>query len=211
MIFDQHVCILGTTSSGKTVLATKLFKDFQKICIFFNTQQEIYPERYADAIVSTVPNLLQRLKDNKKKIVFNPGIDQKEKEEDLAKIQHVLFQIGEQINSASQRNIWCYFFVDEAHLFGDKKGIPALNGFFTNGLRYGVLTIAISQRPANLSHTVLTQSGIHILFYMNEFEAEYLEKTIGLDYNSFESWTTQDYHFMVKQGKINEFREPVEL
>lgn len=207
---DQHICVLGTTSSGKTYFATKLFIELKKICIFFNTQHEVYPERYSNSVVSTLHNFEKALAAGKTKIVFDAADDQEEKEYQLEEIRKILFRYGEIINSASQRQIWVYLFIDEIHLFGEKKGIPTLNSFFTNGLRYGILCIAISQRPALASHTVLTQSGIHVYFNMEDYERKYLER-YGLNYDLIQDWCSKKYHFIIKKGTETEKYTPISL
>lgn len=206
MKFDQHTCILGTTDSGKTWYAVWLYLHLKGLRIFFNSAHEPIVHKYSQWEVKSGNELLQlfgseRAQTGKlERICYTPV---KNYEAELIDLQKILFAIGAQLNKAGKRVRWCWLFIDEAHLMGEKKGYDSFNTFFTGGLRYGVVTIAIAQRPALLSHTALTQSKIHVYFNMEQYEETYMEK-YGFNYDEYHEWIRQPYQYIVKRGTVVE-------
>ena len=41
---------------------------------------------------------------------------------------------------------------------------------------YGIRAVGISQRPADVSHTILTQSLYHVIFYIGDYDHPYFRK-----------------------------------
>jgi hypothetical protein len=63
-----------------------------------------------------------------------------------------------------------YFALDEVHLYTGKEVLNELKRVATGGLRHGINGIWISQRPALIDNTLMTQSQGMIIFrtYMEE-------------------------------------------
>jgi AAA+ ATPase superfamily predicted ATPase len=163
----EHRFICGITRSGKTTHAVELFKVLHGCRIFVNTQYERMVEAAVDKkenIVTKVKALCKLLEKYEGKIVFNPDPEVDKSVEQITDIWKVLKEVGK-IMTEERARVWCHLFIDEVHLFGKK-----LDVIWRMSARYGIKVVAISQRPADVSHTILTQSPIHIIYNLSPYE-----------------------------------------
>ena len=117
---------------------------------------------------------------------------------EITNLTNILFRIGAHL---PKRTIWCNLFVDEAHeiapLHDDNN---PLNRIATKGLRYGIALTCMTQRPASLHNTTLTQAKNHFFFNINFYETPYFSK-FKLPFEQIEEHIKQDYHFAHWNGK----------
>lgn len=185
---QKHWCVFGRSDSGKTTLVReKLFRPAQTRIIVLNTQSEHGFGRPAGDWD------IRLLRKPGAKINFE--LPRPSASEDnarrynafLAEIVDDCLEFGEKIRHDGDRTTWVYIIVDEAHLLAPKKeakeGEPRpLKLLATNGARYGVRYCAITQRPALLDHTVISQAGVKILLDLDDAEAPYLTRYKVPDY-----------------------------
>jgi predicted YcjX-like family ATPase len=86
--------------------------------------------------------------------------------------------------------------IDEVHLFRN-EGKKALIRLATTGLGRGYKCIFISQRPAMIDNTLLTQSTKHILFAIGLNDASYL-KSNGFPSEEIMNRTGQEKYIFVE-------------
>ncbi len=180
--FDAHVSVVGKTQSGKTVFVAKYFEENDGVNIFFNLNEIYAVEQAADHIVSTVNEvyeIINNLEQNDVRICFNP----EEAGEDItieqvASIINMAFGIGAVAKRQAKGNApnWCTIIIDEVQTYGEKAGHPAIHRLFKRGWSYGIRGVAISQRPADVSHTILTQSMYHVIFFVGDYDHPYFRK-----------------------------------
>jgi len=193
---NRHRFICGITGSGKTTYAVKIFNRARGLRIFINTQYEKMIDESTSFVVNSYKELITALegKDIEDlKLVYDPPTDE-EMFTDVEKLRDILFSVGK-IMAGEERRIWCYLFVDEVHRFGEN-----LNRWFTQGMRYGIVCVAISQRPADTSHTILTQAQDHVIFKCSTYEAPYFQK-YRIPYEEFSDWLDKNYHYVVFDGR----------
>jgi DNA helicase HerA-like ATPase len=96
-------------------------------------------------------------------------------------------------------NLWLV--VDEVQTYAPKHVASPLEWVAMRGRTHGVRGIWISQRPAQVSHTLLTQASTHVLFYLSAFEDGYL-RDIGLDGEDLRRrlGTAKDHQYMIWDG-----------
>jgi len=203
-IQEKHAAILGTTDTGKTVLATALFRDLKKKTLFINTAGEPYPEKTANVVIDDPNDIIPAL--HKYNKVCYDIEDPKELDQILEQIKPV----GEAINARGQRERWLTVFIDEVHLWGGKQGTEALNYFWTNGLRYGIVAIGITQRPAFCPHVILTQSHNYFFLGLTDYERQYLER-YGFNFDEITAWTDKKYNVYVISGQESYKQKPVKI
>ena len=180
--FDAHVSVVGKTQSGKTVFVAMYFEENDGLQIFFNVNEIYAVEQASDKVVTSVQevyDVINNLEQNDYRICYNP----KEAGEDITieEIQTIInmcFGIGGVAKRQAKGNadIWCTIIIDEVQTYGEKAGHPAIHKLFKRGWSYGIRGVAISQRPADVSHTILTQSMYHVIFYVGDYDHPYFKK-----------------------------------
>jgi len=179
MEFTQHVFITGKTNTGKTTFGSEYFKDNDGLNIFFNIQEEYCVEEKADIIITSVGELESAIAEKNTHICFNP---------ELAGEDINIAQIGVTIRmlmamgaiakreAKGRPEVWATVYIDEIQEFGEKTGHPIIHRLWKRGLGYGIQAVGLSQRPADVSHTVLTQSQDHVIFYVGGYDHPYFKK-----------------------------------
>jgi hypothetical protein len=209
---ESHTSIFGRTSSGKTYLFREaIWKKTKKRIVFVNTQRELGfgPEISAHnwhislltkpaARVNLVPPLLSARANGQAATL------------DLcARIVDDCIAVGNKV--ARDRRGLVVLAFDEAHLLSP-KGSPddPLQRVATNGNRFGIKGAFITQRPAKLSHTVISQSMTKVLFDLDDYEQPYLDHYAVPQ--GVQEWIkapvpnappgTPNRRFAVQQGKV---------
>ena len=175
---DERTVICGKTGSGKTVFAGWLFSNVGALAIYYNTQWEVRIEQKGDAIIEDLNGFRRAFNKGYRKIVWNPNEDKDIATSELESLINTLFDMGRQINREVKDTPkpFCYLFIDEYQTYSSKKKQnPNIDKVWTMGRRWGILGVAISQRPAEVSHTVLTQSPQHIIFFLGKYEKGYFD------------------------------------
>jgi hypothetical protein len=212
----KHASIVGITGSGKTVLAAKLFTEQPTLCIFINTNAEIFPERNAQVIIHDVDGFKKAWNDyHARKICYSPTASEDIKTEDVEELVSLLFQVGKAINKESREpTIWCTLFIDEIQEYSSKfKKSTKIDGIFKRGRRFGIVGVAISQRPAEISHTILVNCHEHIIFQVSQYETEYFSTyhIPVFDVPEADAWVKRSFHYLIWNGVEFKYCEPVAM
>jgi len=177
--FEKHVFITGTTDYGKTTFAAKYFAANDGLNIFFNIQEEICVEDEADIIVTNLNDLETAIEEKYTHICYNPELAGEDISiGDIGTTIRMLMAMGviAKREAGGRPEIWVTVYIDEVQEFGEKQGHPIIHRLWKRGLGYGIRAVGISQRPADVSHTILTQSGDHVIFYIGGYDHPYFKK-----------------------------------
>lgn len=152
----RHCAILGMTQSGKTVLAREIFEAIAEAALYIDYEDlgEIQGRRMTR---DTSIRELKRALSKRQRIRYVP--EWGDAENDVRQLYNALTNCNENV----------YVFADEIQQYGDFTR-NALDVFAVRGLKRGIHLVAISQRPANLSKTILTQINKYIFFRMQGAE-----------------------------------------
>lgn len=162
-----HSTVIGITRSGKTYATMESLKAVKEGVLFFNTQLEDLSSNFIKVTANDNIKILINALNNGKKINYSPSLDSRIREKELKYIIDNLY-----IRSKLDKKI--YLVVDEVHLY-EKESLKSLIQVATTGLRYNIFGVWISQRPANIDNTLMTQSNQFILFKTN-MEGEYFKR-----------------------------------
>lgn len=172
-IGNEHCTVLGLTQHGKTYGTIKTLDTIKEPILFFNTNETSLKGikgKWYDANGSHDMNqLIHALKEGYK-VNFIPSTDIKKAGIQLKYITDEIYNYG---------RIPFRFVIDEVHLFwmaGSKPGQEALTRLASTGLGRGYKCMFLSQRPAMVNNTLLTQSTKHILFALGLNDESYLKQ-----------------------------------
>jgi hypothetical protein len=163
---DDHTTVVGRTRSGKTTGALLSLQRSRRGVLFFNTQQIRFPKGWTRATLHTDADaLIAALRDGDK-IMYEPTREHRQGE--LAALIGLLYK------AAKDAEIDIYLVVDEVHLF-TKGALRACVEVATTGIRWGIKAIWISQRPAKIDNTLMTQSTRFVVYDLSHMESNYLK------------------------------------
>lgn len=163
---DDHTTVIGRTRSGKTTGALKSLQRSKRGVLFFNSQQIRFPAGWIRADAQTDADALIRALRAKEKIVYFPTREYRQGE--LRALVGLLYK------GAEEDELDIYFVVDECHLY-TKTALRACVEVATTGIRWGIKAIWISQRPAKIDNTLMTQSTRFVIYDISNMEAPYLK------------------------------------
>lgn len=211
----KHTAIVGQTGSGKTNYASLYYGSVPKdrLAIFINTNHEKSPEKVSDAIVYDLQGLGKAFNDHKaRKICVNPPQEGDIEVATVEAIVKLLFDMGNVLTEKGVKD-WCYFFVDEAQDYSSKlRKSAVIDRVWRRGRRYGITGVAISQRPAEISHTILVNCKFHIVFLISSYENQYFKEYQIPVYEGSEAydWIQKQYHYVIWNGQTIEYKQPVQ-
>jgi hypothetical protein len=206
--FEQHVFIGGKTGSGKTVFGATYFRDCAGFCIFFNTNEAYIVEDYADVTIHSIGELNDLMTDDNLskenlKVCYSPKLAGEDISiEEVATVINMFFAIG----SLAKKQVhgdpdnWGTIFIDEVQTWGDKQGHPVIHKLWKRGRSYGIRAVGLSQRPADVSHTILTQSFEHVIFYVGDYDGPYFTKYGIPIEDHMEHIEYKSYRFVIWDG-----------
>jgi len=164
---EGHTIVLGLTRSGKTYAVKKILTQNKRGVLFFNTQNEKL-EGFLKVNMGTPFNMILKLLKLRKKINYIPSTKLKEQ---FIEVEFLISQLFENGNFSQNNPI--FVVIDEAHLF-QKESLESIKRIATSGIRWGLNGIFISQRPANLDNTLMSQSS-HMLIFKCNMESQYFK------------------------------------
>lgn len=226
---NQHISVVGITGSGKTTFAKWLYNNTSGLRVFYNTQLEAGIENDSDALVYDIAGFRRAFNEEidiegKKvrkfhKICFNPDEDEDRALMELRQLILILFRLGYGINKNSEKpTVWCHLFIDEIHEYSSQlQKNKVVDRVWKRGRRYGIVGIAVSQRPAEVSHSILANCSTHVIFKTGQYELPYYQRYhIPIfsrregEESKEELWLKKKYHFLVfYDGELTEY-PPIE-
>lgn len=160
----QNQNVFGMTRTGKSYGVYKSLLAAPAGVLYYNVQhEEKFRRGFIEASMKDDLQAIVRALNAGEKICYFPSTDRDVRNEEFALI----------VNGMKQQRGNDFFLVaDEAHLY---KGVAdkALEELVTTGISWGITTITISQRAANVNHTVLTQSPVKVFFELDTMDQEY--------------------------------------
>lgn len=171
-----HSDIVGTTGSGKTTLAARLYDNAPGVAIYVDPSGEVpvggrvVDMSDGDAFDPAV------LAENRRVVIIPP--DGTGTEADLRfmnRLQEALFAIGDEIPHNRGR---FYLFVDEAHEFAPlhADGDNPIIRIAKRGRKRNIRLFMVSQSPADMSKKAVKQMEYHVIFAVNDYDADYLKR-----------------------------------
>jgi len=196
MFKGKHTFVCGMTQSGKTTFVMNRLKKSKCPVLFFNPQRVALGGNFitTDTRSAVWQNVKRALKRGEK-IDYIPDLSDRVAAAELEFLVNRLFEAG------FTKDKPVILAIDEAHMVSDyKEGKRALRKVANRGLTFGVHAVFISQRPANVEYTILTQSDQHVIFKTG-FEKEYFNRK-GLDYDHIKNMIQAkgDHAYVVWNG-----------
>lgn len=183
---NEHYAVFGQTRSGKTTSTYTMLAGQKKAVLFFNTQQIVIPGYVNIDKKITIKQLL-RLMQTGKKCNYIP--DRETRQEELSALINTLYSL------AGHNKIDIYLVIDEIHLY-EKRALKSAEEVATTGIRWGIHLIAISQRPAKVSNTILTQATSFLFFKLSIMERQYLE-SYRIPFDEVYNKIKEQYQFVI--------------
>jgi DNA helicase HerA-like ATPase len=164
---NTHTTVIGRTQSGKTWAVNRILKNQRRGVLFFNTQLEDLP---GYILVDKKTKFIQMRELLKKgyKLSYNPSTKLEVQAQEISFLIEQLFENG---NFNKINNI--FIVIDEVHLF-QKEGLAEVCRIATGGVKFGLNGIFLSQRPAQISNVLMTQSSAMVIFFVN-MESQYFK------------------------------------
>jgi hypothetical protein len=197
-----HSIVIGQTQQGKTYATEKILMAQNGGVIFFNTQLEDLIG-YIKVDRNTSFKQIKGLLKIGKKLNYVPYPLLSIQMQEISYLITQLFSIGEFTKEKS-----IYIAIDEVHLF-TKNAQTSIERIATSGLRFGLKGIFLSQRPANMSNTLMTQS-VEMLIFKCSMESQYFKNynipiegiLQNIDINGKYSFCSYDFNTINAYSKI---------
>lgn len=192
--FNTHTTVVGLTQEGKTYAVTKSLLLKPQGALFFNTKRDEPPVKgYTEIRDGDEISIgrLYRMLEKGRKVAYWPSRVEAARSRELAYIIDAIYAHGKADIIIA---------VDEVHLF-DKRGQKKLEELATTGLGLGYKGVFLSQRFANISKTLVTQSLEKVIF-RTEMEGPYF-RTYGLPQEAIREKLEQGgkYSFVIYDSK----------
>jgi hypothetical protein len=164
---NGHCTVIGMTQNGKTYTVNRILQNQKRGVLFFNTQLEDLPNYIK--VNKTTPFLtIKSLLKKGHKVNYFPSSIISVQGQELIFLVSQLFE-----NGLFTKENYIYMVIDEVHLF-KKKALESVCRIATGGLRFGIHGIFLSQRPANIDNTLMTQSTEMLIFFCS-MESQYFK------------------------------------
>lgn len=213
-VIDQHCTIIGVTGSGKTYFTQHTIKNrVTPFTIFVNTNDDASAREAADLVINSPDELMEVFQNYESAdMCYSISENVEEAKQELTAIKDILFAIGRQINRTSNIKMWLTLYVDEATDYSGKtQPDETINLLFRRGRRHGLIMVALTQRPAITSHTVLTQSRMKVFFVTELMERPYLEKYFGDAFDEYWDWLEKDFHYVEEKKGVWIKQKPIRV
>lgn len=171
-----HVDIVGTTGSGKTTLAARLYDEAPGVAIYVDPSGEVPVGGYTIDMSDGETFDPAILAEHSRIVIIPPdGTGTEADMNFINRLQSVLFALGDEIPGEDGR---FYVFVDEAHEFAPlhADGSNAIIRMAKRGRKRNMRLFMVSQSPADMSKKAVKQMEYHVIFAVNEYDADYLKR-----------------------------------
>lgn len=175
LVAQNHVYIAGPSGSGKSVLSDHVYDGLtDTVRVFFNPEEE--PIKAAHA--RRPADLRTYLRQGELRLEYTPPPNVEAMRRDLEEIHDLFFQLGDKHRKGRHKvEHWATLFAAEAQLYSPKEDKDGpLPDWQRRGRKRGLRAVVDNQEPAMVSHTVLKQSAVKLLFQFDPIEMEYFRK-----------------------------------
>jgi DNA helicase HerA-like ATPase len=197
-----HTIVLGRTQTGKTYATNKILLNQKKGVLFFNVQLEDLKNYITVNRNIPFQKIIDLLKKGHK-LNYLPISRLEMSSQEITHIINKLFEVG---GFSKKHNI--FIVIDEVHLF-KKTSQQTIERIATSGIRFGLNGIFLSQRPAEMSNTLMTQSIEMLIFkcnmesqYFKNYDIPILEILQSIENNGEYSFCSYDFEKYVSYSKI---------
>jgi DNA helicase HerA-like ATPase len=94
---------------------------------------------------------------------------------------------------------WLNFILDEAQSYAWKGSREDVDVFATRGRRYGIRSWFLTQRPQNISSTIINNAQNQIIFRTGPYETPYF-KSYRIPIEEEQEWLKKKYHYILYDG-----------
>lgn len=171
-----HTDIVGTTGSGKTTMAARLYDEAPGVAIYVDPSGEVpVGGRVIDMSDGDALDPAIFAETNRVIIIPPDGTGTEADMDFMNRLQTVLFALGDEIPGEDGR---FYVFVDEAHEFAPlhADGSNPVIRIAKRGRKRNIRLFMVSQSPADLSKKAVKQMEYHVIFAINEYDGDYLKR-----------------------------------
>jgi len=191
IIPNTHTVICGMTRSGKTHLAKRLVREWKGPAFCWDAQMEDFPG-IGVAGHSTVEDILAALHAGEHLNYYPPA--------QTERANLVLEVIVSRVIGRTRWRPPLLLVIDEAQDYAPNGKPNCLEFVARRGLRFGVHGLFISQRPADMHKTLLTQSYTFVLFQTQWEGAYFSSKHFPLEQIDATLSAAGPYSYVVRHG-----------
>lgn len=203
----KHVLVIGATGTGKTWWMSKVANRYLHRFIFVNPNLEEVVESICTAHYYEPSEVLDGLLNGEIRIEFIPPEDTKTALEQLEELRVGLFEIASQIEVTSG-TWWLNFILDEAQTYAWKGSREDVDVFARRGRRYGIRSWFLTQRPQNISSTIINNVQNQVIFRTGPYETPYF-KSYKIPIEEEMPWLMKPYHYILYDGFVTQRCNPI--
>jgi hypothetical protein len=204
----KHCLVIGSTGSGKTFWMSRVADAYFHRFIFVNPQLEPEVDRICTVGYEDPEELLEGVIDGQKAIEFIPDENDDVALLQLEAIRRGLFDIAAEMNIEAG-TWWMNFILDEAQTYAWKGSREDVDNFARRGRRFGIRSFFLTQRPQNISSTIINNIQYQVIFRTGTYESPYF-KTYKIPIEDHAEWLKRDYHYILYDGFEVQECEPIE-
>jgi DNA helicase HerA-like ATPase len=194
----KHCLIIGATGTGKTWWMSKVAIRYFHRFIFVNPNLEEVVEKICAVKYYEASDVLSGLLEGEIRIEFIPDEDSAVALEQLKELRLGLFEIASELDISSGM-WWLNFILDEAQSYAWKGSREDVDVFATRGRRYGIRSFFLTQRPQNISSTIINNAQNQIIFRTGPYETPYF-KSYRIPIEDEGEWLKKKYHYILYDG-----------
>lgn len=203
----KHCLVIGATGTGKTFWMTKVANRYLHRFVFVNPNLEEVVEQICTVHYYESTEVLEGLLDGETKIEFIPAEDTQTALEQLEELRLGLFEIAAEINVASG-TWWLNFILDEAQTYAWKGSREDVDVFARRGRRFGIRSWFLTQRPQNISSTIINNVQNQVIFGTGPYETPYF-KSYKIPIEGEMEWLRKPFHYVLYDGFVIRRCKPV--
>jgi hypothetical protein len=194
----KHCLVIGATGSGKTFWMARVADLYFHRFIFINPQLEVEVDKICNVAYEEPGELLEGVLDGEKAIEFVPDENTDVALLQLEEIRRGLFDIAAEMNIEAG-TWWQNVIIDECQEYAWKGSRNDVDNFFRRGRRFGIRSFALTQRPQNISSTIINNIQYQVIFRTGSYESPYF-KTYKIPIEEHQEWLKRDYHYILYDG-----------
>lgn len=202
VLSGKHTLVIGATGSGKTFFMANVANLYLNRFVFVNPQMEESVSRICTYSTDEPEEVIEAITEGERSIEFIPDEDIDTALEQLAELRTDFFTIAQELRSEGKIEdgaFWLDFILDEVQLYAWKGARTDVDNFATRGRHWGVRAWFLTQRPQNVSSTIINNVNYQVIFKTGSYESQYF-RTYRIPIEAHSTWLRRDYHYIVWDG-----------